>query len=223
MKSVCGAFLLIFSLLCSVANGQLISSFLPEKLILSEKYLFYLHGGVVTVLGNNAINQSMPEWGPYEYLNILDSLRSRGFNIISENRKVGIKDSVYVNKILKQIDTLFKAGVKPENILIVGASAGSAITINLSAKLKNSEMKFVVMGGCWPDTFKDYQDIELHGHFLSIIESSDPHGTCSKIFEGRKQIKSYKELTLKMGLSHGFIYKGYKEWIDPIIKWFNEN
>ena len=83
-------------------------------------------------------------------------------------------------------------------------------------------MKYVVMGGCWPDTHKDYQTIELYGDFLSIIESSDPHGTCSKIFEGRKQIKGYKEVTLTMGLSHGFIYKGYKEWIDPIVKWFKE-
>ncbi len=221
MKTVCGVFFLIFSL--SIALGQSISSVLPLKIARSEKYMFYLHGGVVTLLGNNAINQSMPEWGPYEYLNILDSLRSRGFNIISENRKEGINDSVYVNKISEQIDSLSKAGVNPENILILGASAGSAITINLSAKLKNSEMRYVVMGGCWPDTYKDYQNIELYGHFLSIIESSDPHGTCSRIFEGRKHIKSYKELLLTMGLSHGFIYKGYKEWIDPIMKWFGTN
>jgi len=78
------------------------------------------------------------------------------------------------------------------------------------------------MGGCWPDTYKDYQTLELYGHFLSIIEASDPHGTCSKIFEKRKQVKGYKEISLSMGLSHGFINKGYKEWIDPIVKWFNE-
>ena len=134
----------------------------------------------------------------------------------------GIDDSVYVNKIARQIDTLFKAKVKPQNILVVGASAGSNITIHLSAKLKNEEMNYVVMGGCWPDTYKDYQNIELYGHFLSIIEASDPHGTCSKIFEGRNNLSSYKEITLYMGLSHGFIYKGHKEWIDPIVKWFDE-
>jgi hypothetical protein len=221
MKSIYGALLFIFLLSCS-ATGQSISSFLPQKIVRSEKYLFYLHGGVVTVLGNNAINQSVPEWGPYEYLNILDSLRSRGFNIISENRKETIADSFYVNKISNQIDTLFKSGVKPGNILVAGASAGSVITINVSANLKNNEMKYVIMGGCWPGTYKDYQHIELYGHFLSIIEASDPHGTCSKIFEKRKQVKSYKEITLTTGLSHGFIYKGYKEWIDPIANWFKE-
>jgi hypothetical protein len=206
----------------SITIGQSVTSFLPQKILRPEKYLFYLHGGVVTVLGNNAINQSMPEWGPYEYLNILDSLRSRGFNIISENRKEVVADSFYTNKISKQIDTLFKSGVSTENILVVGASAGSAIALNVSANLKNNEMRFVVMGGCWPDTYKDYQPIELYGHFLSIIEASDPHGTCSNIFEKRKQVKSYKEITLTTGLSHGFIYKGYKEWIDPMVNWFKE-
>jgi len=69
---VYSATLFIFLLLSVAAFGQSISSFLPARITKSEKYLFYLHGGVVTILGNNAINQSMPEWGPYEYLNILD-------------------------------------------------------------------------------------------------------------------------------------------------------
>ncbi len=222
MKLLYSLVLGISLLLHSPAIGQSISSFLPKRIASSENFLFYLHGGVVTVLGNNAINQSMPEWGPYEYLNILDSLRSRGFNVVSENRKEGIGDTVYVDKISKQIDTLFKTGVKPENILIIGASVGSVITILLSAKLRNSDLKYVVMGGCWPEGYKDYQNIELYGRFLSIIETSDPHGTCSKIFEGRKQIKDYKEIILNTGLSHGFIYKGYKEWIDPVVRWSKE-
>ena len=215
--------LLANCLLLSVSvSAQSISSFLPGKISKAEKYLFYLHGGVVTVLGNNAINQSMPEWGPYEYLNILDSLRTRGFNIISEYRKPGIDDSVYAGKISKQVDSLFRAGVKPGNILIVGASAGWAIALQVSAKLKNNSMKYVIMGGCWPDTYKEFKETVLYGHFFSIIESTDPHGTCTAIFENRKKIKSFKEITLHMGLSHGFIYKGHKEWIDPIMKWFKE-
>lgn len=212
--------LLILLLVNSTAIGQTISTSVPKEIKKSEKYLFYLHGGVVTVLGNNAINQSVPEWGPYEYLNILDSLRMRGFNVISENRKEGTEDTVYVNKIAKQIDSLFRAGVNSKNILVVGASAGWNIGIHVSAKLKNKKVNFVVMGGCWPDTYKDYLDIDLYGHFLSIIETTDPHGTCYKIFERRKHLKSYKEIKLCTGLSHGFIYKGHKEWIDPIVEWF---
>lgn len=205
----------------STVVAQRVSTHLPSPLRKSERYLFYLHGGVVTVLGNNAINQSMPEWGPYEYFNILDSLAKRGFNVISENRREGVDDSVYTDALVKQIDSLRNAGVLPENILVIGASAGSNIALHVSSSLRSHRMNYVIMGGCWPDSFKEYTGIELYGNFLSVIETSDPHGTCYKIFQGRKDVSSYQEIELNTGLSHGFIYKGYKEWIDPIVIWLN--
>ncbi|MDH4058762.1 MAG: hypothetical protein OEU76_08350 [Cyclobacteriaceae bacterium] len=211
--------LIAILLICCSALAQTISSCVPKKIQETDKFLFYLHGGVVTVLGNNAINQSAPEWGPYEYLNILDSLRSRGFNVISENRKEGVVDAVYVTKLAEQVDSLLTVGVVPKNILVVGASAGWNIAIRAAAMLKNKNLKFVIMGGCWPETYKEYHELELFGHFLSIIETTDTHGTCIKIFEEREHLSSYEEIKLNTGLSHGFIYKGYKEWIDPIVAW----
>src|SRR5688500_10612832 len=115
-------FILLFTY--ATAQSQTIGLSLPKEIHRSEKFVFYLHGAVVTVLGNNAINQSVPEWGPYEYLNILDSLARRGVNVISENRKPNVPDSIYVNKIIQQIDTLLKNKVGEKNILLLGASAG---------------------------------------------------------------------------------------------------
>lgn len=215
-------FAILFLFIHAAALGQSISSSLPKEVVPSERYLFYLHGGVVTGLGDNAINPSAPEWGPYEYLNILDSLQSRGFHVISENRKEGVEDSVYVNKIVKQVDSLLTQEVPAENLLMVGASAGWSIAVYVSSKLKNEDISFVLMGGCWPETYKEYLGIELYGHFLSIIEASDPHQTCGKLFENRTQLSSYQEVTLHTGLSHGFIYKGYQEWIDPVVFWFEQ-
>jgi hypothetical protein len=187
-----------------------------------KEYLFYLHGAVVTLFGDNAINQSMPEWGPYEYLNILDSLQSRGFTVISENRKPDVPDSVYVNTLVRQIDSLYNRGVKSANIVVVGASAGWNIGIHVAARMKNPELRFVLIGGCWPETYKAYEHLTLQGHFLSIIEETDPHGTCSGLFASKEEIRSFHEVMLHTGLSHGFIYKGYREWIDPIIAWHKE-
>ncbi len=222
MKNKSMKWLLIFGLINSAAMAQTISTFVPKEIKKSENYLFYLHGGVVTELGNNAINQSVPEWGPYEYSNILDSLKKRGFNVISEIRQKGVENSVYVTKISQQIDTLLKAGVPAKNIVVVGASAGWDIALHVSAKQKNKALNFVIMGGCWTDTYKEYIPLELYGRFLSIIEKSDPHGTCYKIFEGHNSLKSHQEILLNTGLSHGFIYKGHKEWIDPIVKWLRK-
>ena len=219
-RGLCIFFVLVFLATNSNATGQTIGSSIPTKVDVNGKYLFYLHGAVVTELGDNAINQSVPEWGPYEYSNILDSLRKGGFYVISEIRQRGIDDSVYVIKILRQIDSLLRVGVKTEKILVIGASVGWNIILGVSSKRKDEKMKYVIMGGCWPETYKDYLNTELYGHFLSIIEATDPHGSCHMIFDKRNHVKSYQEITLHMGLNHGFIYKGYKEWIEPIMKWF---
>lgn len=208
-------------LINSVVLSQTIGASLPKPIKKNEQFLFYLHGGVVTALGNNAINQSRPEWGPYEYLNILDSLKHRGFNVISENRKPDVDDIVYARKIADQVDSLFSAGVAPQQILILGASAGWNIALQVADLKRNKSMRYVVMGGCWPDTHKDYVKMMFPGHFLSVIESSDPHGTCQRVFEVRQELSSFREITLNTGLSHGFIYKGHRAWIDPIVAWFN--
>lgn len=210
---------LFWALSSVVGLCQEIGVYLPKKIKNSETYLFYLHGGVVTELGNNAISQAVPEWGPYEYLNILDSLQKRNFNVISEIRIKGLNNSLYVDKIASQIDTLLEAGVSEKNIVILGASAGWDIVLKVSSKLKHKQLNYVIMGGCWAETHKEYVGLDLHGHFLSIIEKSDPHGTCFKIFDQRQTLSSFKEITLQTGLSHGFIYKGYKEWIAPIVNW----
>lgn len=204
----------------ALAHGQLPGRFLPKKLSVDEKYLFYLHGGVVTNLGDNAVNPARPEWGPYQYRAILDSLGSRGFNVISENRKKEVSDSAYARQINHQIDTLMRYGVSADNILIVGASAGSDIVLKVSSLRRNARLNYVIMGGCWPDTYKEYLNVNLFGRFLSIVEATDPHGSCAAIFEKRKNISRFNEITLNTGLSHGFIYKGYKEWIDPLVSWF---
>jgi hypothetical protein len=197
----------------------LLMALFPAIAISQQKYLFYFHGAVVTRLGDNAINSGAPEWGPYEYSNILDSLRVRGFNVISEIRREGVNDAFYVDQTIKQIDSLLRAGVNPDNIILLGASSGWNIVLQVSSKLRSNDIRFIIMGGCWTETYKDYINIELYGKFLSIIEATDPHGTCYKIFEGRKYISSYKEVTLNTGLSHGFFYKGRKVWIDPILDW----
>jgi len=211
---------LLFCLLNTSATAQLIQHDLPPTINPAGYYLFYLHGGVVTVKGDNAINDPVPEYGPYQYSRILDTLRAHGFAVISERRMPGVDDSVYAIKIAKQVDTLLKAKVPVRNIILVGASAGSNIVLLASDKIRNPEMKYVIMGGCSPDIYKYYVELQLVGRFLGIIESSDSRGTCAKIFENRQQVKDFKEITLNTGLNHGFIYKPFAAWVDPVLQWF---
>ena len=211
---------IVICLLQASAPAQHIQRDLPITIDRTANYLFYLHGGVVTVKGDNAINDPVPEYGPYQYSRILDTLQAHGFYVISERRLPGVDDSVYARKIAQQVDTLLKAKVATSKIILVGASAGSNIVLLVSGRLKNPEMKYVIMGGCSPDIYTYYLNVNIEGHFLSIIESSDSRGTCGKIFENRKRVKSFREIKLETGLNHGFIYKPYAAWLDPVLQWF---
>ena len=92
----------------------------------------------------------------------------------------------------------------------------------MSDKVANPEVKYVIMGGCAPDIFKYYLNIDIHGRFLSIIEASDTRGTCERIFESRKHLKSFEEIELNTGLNHGFIYKPFAAWVDAVLQWFQK-
>ena len=204
------------------ADGQVIGSELPNPISRQQNYLFYFHGQVVTELGDMCINNGAPEWGRYEYSYILDSLRKRGFNVISEIRKKGVDDSVYIQQTVRQVRNLLSAGVNPRQIMLIGASSGWNIVLRAASLLQQRALNYVIMGGCWPDTYQEYASLKLKGNFLSIIEATDPHGTCVKIFEGKQDHKSYQEIKLNTGLSHGFFYRGRREWIDPIVIWFEK-
>lgn len=56
--------LLILGLISNEVAGQHIGSVLPKRIDSKERFLFYQHGGVVTIKGNNAITDAAPEWGP---------------------------------------------------------------------------------------------------------------------------------------------------------------
>ena len=213
--------ILLLTMNSTIAQSRFAS--LPKPIDKKGNYLFYLHGGSVTVLGDNSINNGAPEWGPYEYSNILDSLRVRGFYIVSERRFPEIKDSLYAIKICNQIDSLLNAGVPVKNIVVVSASAGWTINYRVSEWLKNDSLQFVKIGGCREYDYKEVENSELHGHFLCINEKSDPRGSCDNLFQMQKHISSYQEVMLNTGLSHGFFYKGRRAWIDPIVEWFVKN
>jgi hypothetical protein len=198
------------------AGAQLISSSLPKKIDGSGQWLFYLHGAIVQDQGINAVSK---DFGPYKYLDILDSLKNRGFNVISEARPKDTKQKDYAAKLSQQIDSLIRANVPPQNITVVGASSGAAIAMRMAMVLKNQKLNYVIMGLCWPETYKEYEGQELCGNFLSIYEASDPHGSCSDIFNQKKCGGIFKEVKLNMGNGYGFIYQPYREWIDPLVEW----
>jgi pimeloyl-ACP methyl ester carboxylesterase len=191
-----------------------IFSDVPQKIDVGALYLFYLHGRIVEQ-GRRPTN---PQYGVYEYDEILNALKHPGFVVISEQRKVGTEIEPYGAKVARQVRQLLDAGVPPQHITVVGASQGSWIAMLASTYLKNRRLNFVFIAGCSADE-GFLRLIDLHGNVLSIYEQSDGARSCEAYRKDATGIADYKEVALNTGLRHGFIYRPMKEWVEPTIAW----
>jgi len=189
---------------------------------IAQKYVFYLHGKIVEDQGANASNGA---FGKYEYDNILGKFRDAHFAVLSECRKPNTDVKEYAHKVVFQIDSLLKGGVKPGNITVVGASKGALIAIYVSTYLHNPAVNFAFLSSCNDYVFMSYTDIAFCGNILSIYEKSDEgNQSCEKFKTNSKSpILNYKEVELNTRLHHGYLYKPIPEWMGPVIKWANGN
>jgi hypothetical protein len=178
--------------------------------------VFYLHGAIVE--GTKGAPES-PIYGRYEYKSIVNVLKDRGYVVFSEIRQANMDARAYAFKIATQVDSLKKAGVKAEDITIVGASKGAVIAMLTSGLVKDKDVRYVLMAGC-SENSKDVYGFNLYGDILSIYEKTDEIGqSCKMIRSGSQGIGRYKEIQINTGLKHGFIYRPLKEWTDPVFNW----
>lgn len=199
----------------STGYSQAIFPDVPDKIDTRAKFLFYLHGRIVEIKGIRPIS---PIYGVYEYEKIVETLKNRGFIIISEARGRNTHAGQYAQKLVSQVNRLLEAGVPASNITVVGASKGAFIAMIASTRLQNKEINFVFLAGC-SDAIRKF-DLNFYGNILSIYDEKDQLvGSCQDFFKQSTGINSYKEIKLKIGTGHGIVYKPLKEWIDPVVQW----
>ena len=193
--------------------------FILPSIVLAQRYLFYLHGRIIEEQGIHAFD-TVNGYGAYKYEEIIDAFKKANFIVLSEVRPKNTNPFDYAHKIQSQVDSLLKKGVKPNYITIVGASKGAIISMFTSSYLKNKDVNFVFMGGCDDEILKRFPEIQFCGNILSIYEKTDEEGSCIKFRQRTKLlVPHYKEIELKTGLRHGYLYKPLIEWINPVIKW----
>jgi hypothetical protein len=181
-------------------------------------YIFFLHN---RFLEEFELTDEHPDYGRVEYRKIIQAFEKEGFTVLSEIRPKNTDMKIYANKIVHQIDSLFKLGVEPKNITIIGTSKGGYIAQYVSTYLKNPEVNFVFIG-CHQNTdIIDYPEINYCGNILTIYEETDPFGVSAAARQqiSKLKVSRFKEIELHTGLKHGFLYKRMDEWIVPSIQW----
>jgi hypothetical protein len=189
---------------------------IPEVIDPSARYLFYLHGAIIERAG---VRPTHPEFGIYEYQEILAVFAERGFVVISEARPVGTDGTAYAGTVVDQVRALIGGGVPPERITVVGFSKGGGIAIVASSVLADDRLNFVFMGACGP-WLDSRPEIVPHGRLLALREASDNLvGSCEGLFARAAGDGKREEKTLDLGGGHGAFYRPRPEWVDPIVEW----
>ena len=187
-----------------------------------ERFIFFLHN---RFLEEHELNELHPEYGRTEYNEIIAELKKSGLNVISEKRNRNVNARDYAIGIVNQIDSLIKTGIEPQKITVVGTSKGGYIAQYVSTLANNQNLSFVFIASFRNNDIQNIPEINYCGNILTIYEKSDTFGVSS--LERKKtsncEIKHFKEIELKTGLGHGFLFKPLKEWIEPTIKWANGN
>lgn len=195
-------------------QGAILNS-VPREIDTSARYLFYVSGYIVAA-GNT--RPTSPKFGVYEYQQILDTFKDRGFVVVSEARKQSRQIEPYAAKIAAQVKQLLKAGVPPRNITVVGASQGGWIAMLVSTHVANRDLNFVVIGACAGDDGL-LKPINLHGNVMFISERTDLPGSCQRFRDDATGISDYNAIEVNTGLKHGFLYRPLKEWVEPVVEW----
>lgn len=198
------------------AQNNNIFHHVPDNLDNTKRYLFYLHGLIVEEAG---IRPQSEEHGFYEYQLILEELAREGFIVISEAREKGTQVKPYAEKVVSQIKKLLSNRVLPENITILGASKGGIISAYVSATLQEKKINYVFLAGLFEKCLTD-ENLKLYGNVLSIHDRSDKLSITPQLYFRRSDgLGEFEEIVLNLDIGHGLIYKPYREWIDPLLKW----
>ena len=199
----------------TVSASQILTD-VPAEIDPEARYLLYLHGAIIERAG---VRPTHPEFGVYEYREILEVFAGRGFVVISEARPAGTNGVVYAEKVADQVGALMKGGVSPEHITVVGFSKGGGIAITASSILSEERLNFVFMGACGP-WLDSRPEIVPHGRLLALREASDDLvGSCDALFDRMATEGDREEITLELGGGHGAFYRPRPEWVDPVVEW----
>lgn len=182
----------------------------------NKKHIFYLHGMIIEIQGVNAVSET---FGEYRYNDIIESLKNTGATVHHEVRTQQTDFNTFCKKTSSQIDSLITNHVNPKDITVIGASKGAIMTMTISSLNKNP-INYILLGAN-SDRLEKQGNYNLHGCILGIYEKSDTIAGKNYQFwiDKSTEVEEFKQLEINTGLSHGFLYRPYDEWLKPAKAW----
>ena len=188
----------------------------PTAIHADERYVIYSHGLIVE--GDDPTPTS-PKYGVYEFPRIKQVLfEGGGFNLIAVQRPKNVDFDSHVKQLGAWVRQLLDAGVKPSRITLVGFSRGGQLTAVASSQLASAGINTAIIAICSEGDFEFDPPVILGGNFLSIYETSDSLGSCSKLAQ-RSHLSSFKEIAISTGKGHGAFFQPLPQWTRALREW----
>lgn len=197
--------------------AQLYEQF-PADIHPGERYVIFSHGFIAEGEDPKPVS---PQFGVYDFPALKEALfAGGGYNLIAVQRKKGLEFETHAKQLESWVHQLLQAGVKPSRITLVGFSRGALITSFAAGRLASEGINTALLAICSDgDVVADSGPPHgLGGNFLSIYETSDQYGSCSKL-AARSHLVSFKEVAVSTGKAHGTFFEPRSVWIDPLKKW----
>lgn len=184
--------------------------------------VLYLHGRIVQE--QQSARPRHPQYGYYEVQKIVDAFRERDFVVNWEMRPRTATVAESAEPVVDRVRKLLTNGVSAERITVVGASMGASIALLASTRLQNPKLRFVFLGACFSASDRALlaeNGKGPSGHLLAIRETSDDlTADCAAWTNDRPaSVPAFREVVLRTGLNHGFIYRPLPEWVVPVAEW----
>jgi hypothetical protein len=187
----------------------------PEDPDPVARYVFYLHGRIIETDGRRPTH---PDYGVYEYDQILRALSESGVQVVSEQRSPDTGIGEYGRTVSEQVSSLLDKGVPASHIAVVGFSKGGLIAIAVSSLL-GEPISYVLLAACSEIVF-DTPEFSVSGRVLSIFEESDENGvSCRPLFDRSTMVDETDEVRIETGARHGAFYRPRPEWLEPTVRW----
>ena len=188
-----------------------------------QDYIFFIHNKFLEDNPDGTFSEKYNV--TVDYKGILQSFENDGFVVFSEKRSSKANERAFANKVISQIDSLISKGVQPNHITVIGTSKGGYIAQFVSTFAKNPGLNFVFIGSFQDSDIEEIPEIQFCGNILTIYEKSDIYGVSAikRKETSTLKINRFKEIELKTGLKHGFLYIASDEWIKPCKMWAKRN
>lgn len=217
--TVLAAALVALAVAPASAQRGAITAAVPSTVDPHARYVIYLHG---LIIENEGRHPTSPQFGVYDYDDILHAFADAGLQVISEARPKGTQVMAYARKTAAEVRQLIDAGVPPDHVTVVGFSKGGAIAIATSSLVKVPDVRYVFLAACFARR-PGAPVFAVTGHVLSIHEASDTIGlSCAPLFARSPDVAETHEIEISTGLRHGAFFRVRPEWLTPTLAWIKE-